>query len=66
MSGLQWLKSSYSEASANNCVELAATGTGDIAFRESESPAHVITTDRAALHALIRGIRAGKFVTPRD
>jgi hypothetical protein len=62
---MHWLKSSYSEASANNCVELAATRTGTIALRESESPAHVITTDRAALGALVRGVQAGEFTTPR-
>ncbi|CAM5314886.1 hypothetical protein SALBM135S_06133 [Streptomyces alboniger] len=56
MPELQWTKSSFSEASGNNCVEVAATGSAGIALRESESPADVITTDRAALEALIRSL----------
>jgi hypothetical protein len=60
-----WQRSSFCSGGGNNCVELAATSTGDVALRESESPAHVITTDRAALRALLRGVQAGKFATPR-
>jgi hypothetical protein len=63
---LKWTKSSFSEASGNACVEIAASTAMTIVLRESEGPAHVITTDRATLRALIRGIQAGKFVTPRD
>ncbi|MEU9878743.1 DUF397 domain-containing protein [Streptomyces phaeochromogenes] len=54
---LHWLKSSFSEEGGNNCVEIAATGPEGVALRESESPADVLATDRAALEALIRNLR---------
>ncbi|MDK0522407.1 DUF397 domain-containing protein [Streptomyces sp. ML-6] len=57
MSELKWLKSSFSEASGNNCVEVAMVDANDIALRESESPAVVISTNRAALRALILGVK---------
>ncbi|WP_328933704.1 MULTISPECIES: DUF397 domain-containing protein [unclassified Streptomyces] len=37
MPELKWTKSSYSEASANNCVEIATTGPL-IALRDSKQP----------------------------
>ena len=55
---LQWVKSSFSEASGNNCVEVAATDDG-IALHESDSPAMVLRTSVSALHALLRSARAG-------
>jgi hypothetical protein len=57
---LNWLKSSFSEASGNNCVEISAVSADRIALRESESPAAVISTNRAALRALVLGVKAGK------
>lgn len=62
MREVKWLKSSFSEASGNACVELATTGEG-IALRESESPAHVLAVDRAALGALIRQVKAAPQTT---
>ncbi|GCB45850.1 DUF397 domain-containing protein [Streptomyces sp. NL15-2K] len=59
MPKLQWTKSSFSEASGNACVEVATTGPDGIALRESESPARVLTTDRASLEALMRTLKAG-------
>ncbi|WP_353477027.1 DUF397 domain-containing protein [Streptomyces violaceusniger] len=41
MSDLTWQKSSFSEAAAANCVELAAT-PGGIHIRESDEPDAVI------------------------
>lgn len=52
-----WIKSSFSEEGGNNCVEIAATGPEGVALRESESPARVLATDRAALGALVRSIK---------
>ncbi|MEU5899341.1 MULTISPECIES: DUF397 domain-containing protein [Streptomyces] len=52
-----WQRSSFCGGGGNNCVEVAATASDDIALRESESPADVLTTDRAALGALIRSLR---------
>ncbi|WP_455351362.1 DUF397 domain-containing protein [Streptomyces sp. SYSU K217416] len=57
---LKWLKSSFSEASGNACVEVAATTDG-VALRESDAPAQAITTDRGALRALLAGVKAGAF-----
>ncbi|WAL98011.1 DUF397 domain-containing protein [Streptomyces sp. Je 1-369] len=58
MPELKWLKSSFSEASGNACVEIATTHDG-VALRESDSPADVLTTGRAALAALVRGVKSG-------
>ncbi|MFJ1826996.1 DUF397 domain-containing protein [Streptomyces sp. NPDC088178] len=58
MSGLHWQKSSFSDAGGNNCVEVAAAEGTDIAIRESESPERVVTTNRAALRALVLGVKA--------
>lgn len=61
MSELHWLKSSFSEDGGNNCVEVAAMEHNGIVVRESDSPTLVITTNQAALRALIRGAKAGRF-----
>ncbi|WP_405684363.1 DUF397 domain-containing protein [Streptomyces sp. NBC_00057] len=58
MSGLHWQKSSFSDAGGNNCVEVAVAEGTDIAIRESESPERVVTTNRAALRALVLGVKA--------
>ncbi|MFC9751786.1 DUF397 domain-containing protein [Streptomyces sp. NPDC056921] len=55
---LIWIKSSFSEASGNNCVEVAATDRDCIALRESDSPTVILSTNRAALHALVLGMKA--------
>ncbi|MGW6154148.1 DUF397 domain-containing protein [Streptomyces sp. NPDC055144] len=57
MRELKWLKSSFSEASGNNCVEVAATNDG-VALRESDSPTEVLVAGRSALLSLIRGVKA--------
>ncbi|MCI0386541.1 DUF397 domain-containing protein [Streptomyces sp. CNQ085] len=61
MSELVWTKSSFSEAGGNNCVEVAADDGDGIAVRESTDPGRVLTTDRAAFRALVRGAKAGAF-----
>lgn len=61
MSELNWLKSSFSGEGGNNCVEIAAPSPEDIVLRESESPACVLTTDRAALEALVRIVKAAQL-----
>jgi hypothetical protein len=55
---LKWLKSSFSEASGNNCVEIAATDDR-ITLRESDSPAEVLTTGPGVLNALLCGLKTG-------
>jgi hypothetical protein len=54
-----WQRSSFSDAGGNNCVELAPLPSNHILIRESESPAAVITTSRAALRALVLDLRGG-------
>jgi hypothetical protein len=61
---LKWIKSSYSEASGNNCVEVAPVRTG-IAVRDSKRPANVIVTGRASFGALIESLRSGSLGTDR-
>ncbi|MFE5123816.1 DUF397 domain-containing protein [Streptomyces sp. NPDC056669] len=56
-----WRKSSYSgESDQHNCVELART-PDSILLRESDEPHTVIATTPAALRALTRAARAGRF-----
>ncbi|MFE9682378.1 DUF397 domain-containing protein [Streptomyces sp. NPDC006285] len=54
---MRWRKSSFSGDGGNNCVEIAAIGPESVALRESDNPADVLTTDRAALGALVRSLR---------
>ncbi|MFD7662433.1 DUF397 domain-containing protein [Streptomyces sp. NPDC059788] len=60
MAELKWLKSTYSDAGGNNCVEVAATGDG-IALRESAAPAQVMTVGQDAFRALLAGGKAGSY-----
>ena len=61
MTRLEWQKSSYSEGSADTCVELATDLAGRSHLRESDTPATVIATTPVALRAFLRGIKeAGK------
>ncbi|MFF3338513.1 DUF397 domain-containing protein [Streptomyces flavidovirens] len=62
---MKWLKSSFSEASGNACVEVAVMSPGGIALRESDSPAIVLSTSPAALRALLLRVRAGAVESPR-
>ncbi|KAK1182336.1 DUF397 domain-containing protein [Streptomyces sp. NBS 14/10] len=60
MSALSWLKSSFSDAGGNNCIEIATDG-GTIAMRESSEPETIVTTDRITLRAFVRGVKSGRF-----
>ncbi len=57
MTELQWHKSSYSEDSGNNCVEIASTGAR-VALRESDDLTRTITTGPSAFQGLLNGIKA--------
>ncbi|MFD7662434.1 DUF397 domain-containing protein [Streptomyces sp. NPDC059788] len=52
-----WLKSSFSEDSGNNCVEIASTGH-HVVLRESEDLSRTITTGPRAFRNLLVGIKA--------
>ncbi|MGL5817933.1 MAG: DUF397 domain-containing protein [Phycicoccus sp.] len=59
---LAWRKSRHSGANGGNCVEIAATNSGNVAFRHSrepEGPALIYSRDE--FRALIRGVRDGEF-----
>ncbi|GAA2624897.1 DUF397 domain-containing protein [Streptomyces vastus] len=53
MSALDWQKSSFSGDQAN-CLYVAATPTGTVHLRESDTPDTILTTTPTALAALIR------------
>jgi hypothetical protein len=56
----QWQKSSFSEGGdGNTCVELAATSPTTLHLRESDTPDTELTTTRAPLTHLIRGVKSG-------
>ncbi|MER5357222.1 DUF397 domain-containing protein [Streptomyces sp. NPDC002785] len=59
LSELNWIKSSFSEASGNACVEVAAANADLIAIRESENSDAVLVTSRGALRALVLGVKTG-------
>lgn len=65
MHGLRWLKSSFSDAGGNNCVEIAAPEDGTLALRESEHPAAILSTRRSSLGALVRGVKSGEIELSR-
>lgn len=54
MSDLHWQKSSFSEAAGDNCLCLAATLTGTVHLRESDTPDTVLRAAPTALAALLR------------
>ncbi|MEU5273405.1 DUF397 domain-containing protein [Streptomyces hygroscopicus] len=60
MSDLTWQKSSFSEAGAANCVELATSPDG-IRIRESDQPDAVLRTTPAALRSFIRAVKAASL-----
>jgi hypothetical protein len=55
---VQWRKSSFSEDSDGNCVEVALSGD-DVLIRESDEPAAIVTTTPERLRTFLVGIRAG-------
>ena len=61
---LHWVKSSFSDAGGNNCVEVAAMQRDLVAIRESDSPTALLVTSRAALGALVQELKLGDFTSP--
>jgi len=66
LSELEWIKSSFSEASGNACVEIAVRDDDEIAIRDSVFPARSIRVSRAALAALVADVRAGAGALPGE
>ncbi|MEU1629100.1 DUF397 domain-containing protein [Streptomyces sp. NPDC020096] len=63
MSELSWLKSSFSDAGGNNCLELSADGNR-IRIRESTAPDVTVTTTPEHLHTFLRSVKAGRYDRP--
>ncbi|MER5982198.1 DUF397 domain-containing protein [Streptomyces sp. NPDC001787] len=59
MSDLHWVKSSFSDAGGNNCVEVAAVEGDGVALRESDNPGVLLITSQSALRALVLAVRSG-------
>jgi hypothetical protein len=57
---IQWQKSSFSGATAENCIEVAIHDD-DVLIRESDTPDLILTTTPAKLHAFLNGVKAGEF-----
>ncbi|MBQ0983014.1 DUF397 domain-containing protein [Streptomyces sp. F63] len=57
---IRWRKSSFSEDSDGNCLELARCG-GEVLLRESDEPLVIIKAAPQAVRALLLGARAGEF-----
>ena len=57
---IRWCKSSFSEDSDGNCLELASHGDS-VLMRESDEPAMVVRVSPQLLNALLAGAKAGEF-----
>jgi hypothetical protein len=58
-----WLKSSYSQETGNNCIEVAALGsTGEVAVRDSKDPSGpALLFPADAFAGFVRAVREGRF-----
>ncbi|PJE96227.1 DUF397 domain-containing protein [Streptomyces carminius] len=56
MSELVWVKSSFSEAGGNNCVEIAVDGE-NTAIRDSTAPEQVVTTSSTAFRTFVSEVK---------
>ncbi|MBC2874561.1 DUF397 domain-containing protein [Streptomyces sp. TYQ1024] len=57
MSNRSWVKSSFSDAGGNNCIQVCAN-TYTVAIRESAEPGQVIRITPSAFRALVRETKA--------
>jgi len=58
----QWVKSSFSDAGGNNCVEVAAEPQGGgVALREGDDPDHVVVASGRAMAALLTAVKARRI-----
>jgi hypothetical protein len=59
---MNWRKSSFSNGSGTQCVELAETGDGQVAIRNSNRiDDGVLIFDRSAIGDLVQAIKAGEL-----
>ncbi|CNF73899.1 Domain of uncharacterised function (DUF397) [Mycobacterium tuberculosis] len=60
-SSVHWRKSSRSDSSGGDCVEVGGDGVSVVAVRDSKDPdGPMLVFDRAAFGALVRDIRVGR------
>lgn len=57
----RWVKSSFSDAGGNNCVEVASAQEGDVALRESEDPDRVVVASRRAMAAMLTTVKTANL-----
>ncbi|MFE6475678.1 DUF397 domain-containing protein [Streptomyces rochei] len=62
ISGVLWIKSSHSNATGGNCVEVAALPGGGVALRNSRDPhGPALVYSPAEITAFLAGAKAGEF-----
>ena len=61
MSETAWLKSSFSTAEGEQCLEVNVGEDGMIYIRESDHPDIVAVTTPAKWDAFVKGVKAGEF-----
>ncbi len=62
LSGATWRKSTYSNGSGDDCLEVACLPDGAHAMRDSKNPdGGVIILGRDSWASFIHGIKAGQF-----
>lgn len=59
VSDLHWVKSSFSDAGGNNCVEVTMGEGEGVTLRESDNPGTVVTITQSAMRALVLAIKGG-------
>lgn len=59
VSDLHWVKSSFSDAGGNNCVEVAMGEGEGVTLRESDNPGTVVAITQSAMRALVLAIKGG-------
>lgn len=60
--GVAWVRSTYSNATGGNCVEVAALPDGGAAMRNSRDPqGPVLVYTRAEIAAFVAGAKEGEF-----
>ncbi|MFE9883601.1 DUF397 domain-containing protein [Streptomyces scopuliridis] len=64
-SNLVWQRASACGGGGNNCVAVATSTTGLIAFRDSTRPERAVLTGRDSFRLLISGLKADGFTPPQ-
>ncbi|MET9297377.1 DUF397 domain-containing protein [Streptomyces sp. NPDC003077] len=60
---MNWQKSSFSDQTAGNCVEMA-TDSSEALIRESDAPQTILRAGRPAIGAFFAGIKSNGLEDP--